>query len=354
MTYFLYLALGDKKYVKEACYAIASLISTNQNTDMPYRIAFMVTNLQAIHPQLAQNELIDIFHISDDIMRDWIGPLGYVYRVKIMAMKMLFACHPDSNIIFIDTDTVILKDLSPLMRHVDNGGFLMYSQCQDITKAIQMTEHVEKSQISKHTYLRIQTYKKVLCLDRIGSDDQFYLKPNPLSFYNSGVIGLNHQHCHLLDDVVKLNDLMVKEFHYGAEEEMAFSWIFQLHGPIAICDDAFVYHYVENKKSRLVIGYYFNMLYDGDAENLQKFLDENQIPSIDIFDLKIEDLPTFIHYILSKKNTAYKELELVSILDSTTYLNTDSAFYRKIMSPATWKNYMKKETLYLKNVRRRV
>ena len=149
MTYFLYLALGDKKYVKEACYAIASLISTNQNTDMPYRIAFMVTNPQAIHPQLAQNELIDIFHISDDIMRDWIGPLGYVYRVKIMAIKMLFACHPDSNIIFIDTDTVILKDLSPLMRHVDNGGFLMYSQCQDITKVIQMTEHVEKSQISK-------------------------------------------------------------------------------------------------------------------------------------------------------------------------------------------------------------
>lgn len=219
MTYFLYLALGDKKYVKEACYSIASLISTNQNTDMPYRIVFMVTNPEAIHPQLAQNKLIDIFHISDDIMRDWIGPLGYVYRVKIMAMKMLFAHHPDSNIIFIDTDTVILKDLSPLIRHVDNGGFLMYSKCQDIAKAIKMTEHVKKSQISKHTYLRIQTYKKVLCLDRIGSGDRSYLKPNPLSFYNSGVIGLNNQYRCLLDDVVKLNDLMVKEFHYGQKRK---------------------------------------------------------------------------------------------------------------------------------------
>ena len=188
-------------------------------------------------------------------------------------------------------------------------------------------------------------------LDRIGNDNYFYLKPSTLSFYNSGVIGINHQYRHLLEDVLKLNDLMVEEFHYGAEEEMAFSWIFQMHGSIAVCDDKYIYHYVENKKSRLVVGDYFNMLYDDDVQKLKKFLNENQIPGIDVFELKTEDLPTFIHYILSKKHAAYKELELESILDAITYLNTDSVFYRKIMSPATWKNYMKKERAYLKNLR---
>lgn len=354
MVYFLYCALGNKKYVKEACYSIASLISANKNIGIPFRVAFMVTAIDDVHPKIANNEYVDIINISETIKQSWIGSLGYVYRIKIRAIQMLFEQHPDANIIFIDTDTVVLKELSPLIKHIDDGGFLMYSRCQDIAKAIQMTENVAKSDISSHTYLRIQTYKKVLALGRIGDDHHSYPKPNPLFFYNSGVIGLNSRHQDLLEDILNLNDLMVKKFAYGAEEEMAFSWIFQLHGEIRICDDEYLYHYVENKKSRLVIGYLFDMLYDDDKEKLKLFLDENEVPCIGAYDLTTEDIPTFIHYILSKKITAYEELQLVSILDSTTYLNTESVFYRNIMSPATWKNYIKKEKLYLNNMRRHV
>lgn len=350
MKYIIY-SIFNQKYVNESIYSINSIIQT-EDIYMKQISIIIYTNLQHELDQKLHNQNIIIEKIDEQERLKYMGENQFFFRFKIKLFQLFFEKYGNHPVLFLDTDTVIMNDLCPLFEKLESGNFIMYSKCTSIIEAVMKADTLQRKTMSQDTRSRIEFYRSILKDNHIIVNKSHYLIDKTASFYNSAVIGIGGMYSHIIEEIIDLCDYLYSKYRYckTTGEEIAFSMVFQKYGEIFACNDTdIIYHYSEAKFCKYIVGNLLQCLQSDDHMMFKKILIDYDLECIEHYHLKLNELPVFMQYVLFCKNKAYEDLELNSLDEAYTYIDINTAYYKRNMNIKKYMKYMKIKRDYLKN-----
>ena len=237
MNYIVYQAYGKLDILNECIYSLYSLEKYIGDAEV-----VIYTDNESYISRLAPMGLkINYQALSPDRIASWQGDLKFVHRLKI---KMLAAFvegleREEVNILYMDTDTKITKDLKPVFERIANGDFCM---------------HVEEGNImaAKSPYAKLKkAMKKDVKLQDLISVNQ--------SMWNAGVLGFKSMAKTRLAEVLELSDKIYAQVKIHSAEQLAFSLKFGQEGQTLFACDNFIFHYWNFKEYRGLLNDFFSV-----------------------------------------------------------------------------------------------
>lgn len=237
-NYLIYLATGSSDYLNEALY---SLISFYRFHAMADQIHVLIYTDNADYFRMRLPPGITYRELDATIVDQWKGSLGYVYRLKTKVLQEVCALH-EGNFLFVDTDTVFLKDILPIFEAIERGQ-LFLDACEG-----RLIDN--KGGIAKKTrrFLRRQSIFSVPAdADPIYIDSRFVA-------WNSGTIGFSDRVCDIFPAVEQLIDELYAKSKgkVFVVEQLALSYYFQQKGAPQPTEN-FIHHYWDFKEFRPIL-----------------------------------------------------------------------------------------------------
>lgn len=224
-TTFLFLALGDKfTYHLQTIFSLLS-IAKFQRTNSQFLI---YTDQPEQYKWLADTAIIHT--IDQQVAQEWMGSSAYFYRIKIMAM-LDAAQKYDGHLIFLDADTFVMQDLTPLTEQLTLGFSFLHIQEKLISDPKGTNDHKRMwKAISGKT------------INDIKMDES-------IRMWNSGIIALNtNDKLVLLEQVRSFNDRLCEmQVASRVKEQFAFSVILEKQSQLKIANN-WILHYWGNKE----------------------------------------------------------------------------------------------------------
>lgn len=224
----LYLAHTSPKIVDETIFSILSALRFLSAQD---KATFKVT----IYTDLAerfraffgkQMQYIDIVPLTKELIATYQGEIKYFHRVKMKCIEH-FLINNDGKMIFIDSDTVFLKNPMPLFDRIDSANTLMHYNEGSVSFRNELIK------IRLHRFLKrnqVPLFSKL----------QFIDTHKPI--WNSGVLGLQKSYLPYVQEALKLSDHLFVKTGRHMVEQYAFALVLDEVSQIAATDKT-VYHY---------------------------------------------------------------------------------------------------------------
>ncbi len=222
----LYFALGEY-YVKQAVLSLVSLLLVYGRsrpgfniivlTDMPERFAWLKTRLP-----------LDARLLPRDQIPELSGPHGFLLRAKIAVMAEIHAeiC---SNLLFIDTDTILRGRLENIFRGMANGECFLHKREWPLQKGRKLHPELCPQDLD----FALESATKI----QITGETEMW---------NSGVVGIPTFRGDLLRDALDLCDQYYKIYPGWHVEQFSLSIILQATGRLRGCRRE-VFHYWHSK-----------------------------------------------------------------------------------------------------------
>jgi hypothetical protein len=160
------------------------------------------------------------------------GAIDFTHRVKIRLLQEFIRTR-SGNVIYVDSDTVFVKEPSSLVNNVSQGAFALHLKEEGDRDAPQTLQFLRK-------------------LDDLVARGELSLPrgpaPSSVAMWNAGVIGLNSKHASVLDEVLAMTDAIFPltpekpDAIRWLSEQYAFSYIFQARGCVVAATEC-IYHY---------------------------------------------------------------------------------------------------------------
>lgn len=249
----LYLAFGEE-YINECKYSILKLLEF-YNLRPPMIQVHVITD----KPQEFEN-LVPFFHhfairtLGPAELQHWRGEPPNNYRVKAFAIKDFLEMH-SGNIVFCDTDTILLRPLEPLFAEVANGAVYMHQYEGEI---------VAGSSFKK-------LYKRLTQNTSTATEIPAFAGAKKWHMWNSGIVALNHSRKALLTEVINLTDYIYSKAKNHTSEQLAISFCLSKADKIEEAAPYF-YHYWNLKEFRRLLQKFFVANTEESVPNLIKKL----------------------------------------------------------------------------------
>lgn len=212
---FLYIEYGGQnKYISELKYSLATLFDHHALT--PDEIWVYTEDISRY-----ANLPVTPKSIAAELEAYSLGGV-YAHRIKPCAVnKALAELPPDTNLVFVDTDTYFKSSLTRRLSTISQRHVLMNKFEKINPYENDVLEHLQLPSGKKYRY---DTQKSVM--------------------FNSGFLGLNRAHIPCMKDAIAIIDGMIQaKFKAHTIEQCAVSEAFRIHG-IAISEvDAELEHY---------------------------------------------------------------------------------------------------------------
>lgn len=283
-NYFIYLALGDEKYKKEAIYSVISLYRACKKE---YRIVIYTDDVEYLSKYLGKEgallDYIDFIEIGHDLFQKWTRDGKFMIGAKVSAIKH-FCDNYNGKLIFLDTDTVILDDITKYFEQLEDVYLLNFER-NNVEESL---KHV--NDFSTPAYLTT-----IKLLEGFMYGHNSVKVDNVWSPYNSGIIGMKTDPI-LLQSVADCTETIFKIAEYSTSEELAFSYLLQATGKVHELKNE-VIHYFVKKETRLIVGHCLGVLLDEDQKLLQEKLKEANIDSIEKYQVILSQSEMFLNYL---------------------------------------------------------
>jgi hypothetical protein len=278
MNYFLYLVIGVKSAILEELYG--SLWSLKEVTTKKDFEVVIYTDGDLALEQASFGFKITVNILSRNQLSEWLQDINYLLILKPRVIKH-FLDHHQGNVLFLDTDTFLMRDPAGLFDAISKGKLVMHLKENSITKRKAFRENVLPHVFSATNGSQF----------RIGSNT---------AMWNSGVIGISNRHAGLLDEALSFIRQLWKIGRWHTIEQFALSYFFQREGKI-LAADRHVMHYWFFRQTRYLLGHYFNI----NNEAGERFIRE--ISELGIFDehLSYEKLPQHALKIFVARSTVF-------------------------------------------------
>lgn len=251
--------------------------------------------------------------ITPNELCEWLGGTDYIYFVKIKALMHFFKKYQE-DVIYLDSDTCFLKDSRYLFNKIKNGESIMYSRCRSLRDGFFRYDLSYINGTSDKTKIALLFYKSMLETGAIGNSK--YPISSMFFPYNSGVIGMSSKNSHLLDNIMELTSFVNLNYFYMCGEEFAFSYFLQKAGNLFSCEtDMCIYHYVDNKFCRYVVGYILSILTDKEKEELDNTLIKYNLCKLDRYGLLMADIPYYDKFLYSFFMPSWDEKDVEFYVD---------------------------------------
>lgn len=337
MNAFVYCTVGDRRYKIESIYSIKTLRNTFGIEDCENKI-MVVTDDKSEYESIAHLPNLILVVIDSQTVKDWSLDYACYTRCKIKCLEYCFKQF-QCDLLFIDTDTLILENINYVFDNIQKGIFYMHTACTSVRKALNIIANKRFQDVNYLTLQRIHFYRYIqenhyLFRGKYAIQDDFVP-------YNSGVIGIAYKNRDLLSSVLEISDLILQHFQYQCAEEFAFSYIFQNAGCIYKLEDS-IFHYPEAKFSRYLAGELLNFFLYDDKQMAKDTFSAYGIDHIKELNLTLSDVPYFVRMLLAYSDKATEDLKLSSLEEVFTYLDKDSDYYKEHNSIKKFKGYYKK------------
>ncbi len=172
---------------------------------------------------------VQVIVLGKEQARAMIGPANYVYRIKPAVIKEYFATH-QQNLFFLDSDTLFMRDPTPLLQRIRPGHSLMNAaeyNFMDAGPVEPLHWYTLRQGLKKTDYL-VMGQRMVIPLDTM--------------MWNSGVIGLSPAESYLVDDMLSLTDQLYEASKTFNVEQFAISCVLQAATQVSSTED-YIDHY---------------------------------------------------------------------------------------------------------------
>ena len=210
-NYLIYLSFGNDDYHRETLFSIISFYKFNTVKDQINILIYSdkPSFFKEILPPTVQFHVIDTQQIND-----WKGSLNYIYRLKTKVLQAVCATYT-GNFLFVDTDTVFLKNSTSLFEQIELGELMLDANEGKLIDNAGGIARKTKRFLKKQNTFSIPSDEKTITLT-----DQFVV-------WNSGTIGFTNAVQKTLISVEDLMDLLYVKSKIYIVEQIALSYYFQ-------------------------------------------------------------------------------------------------------------------------------
>ena len=240
-NYLIYLSFGNDNYHRETFFSLLSFYKFHSEKDAITILIYTdkPSFFKEFLPQTVLYRIIDKQKIDD-----WKGPLNYLYRLKTKVLQEVCKTYT-GNFLFVDTDTVFLKNSTSLFKEIEAGELLLDA---NEGKLIDNTGGIARK--TKRFLKKEANFSLLSDSTTITLTDQFVV-------WNSGTIGFTNAIEKTLLSVEELMDLLYVKSKIFIVEQIALSYYFQkIKQPKETKN--FIHHYWDFKEFRVVLTDFFN------------------------------------------------------------------------------------------------
>lgn len=215
---FVYILYGDSlAHFQEAVFSIATL--RQHNTELPI---IVLADCPDRFPSLPN---IQVVPIDKQMAEEWMSDSTYHFRLKLQGIRYLLG-NCAEKLIYLDTDTLVRKDLGNWFDQINNENALMHK----------FEGRLGNSQFREH-------YQNVLGRSFTHTEFNKYDIDVHTPMYNSGLIGLCRQHLSSLDEALWLMEETDALIEWHTAEQLALGLALLAQGEVNTVGDRQVYHY---------------------------------------------------------------------------------------------------------------
>ena len=246
MNFLLYQAYGKPEIAFEALYSILSYLKVSEGLPADEQAQIVVyTDQQALFETYLNQVPKPIRYepMPAELITEWRGEINFVHRVKIKRLQDFFS-RELGNVLYVDTDTVFLSDVSPVFQKIGRGELYMHIQ--------------EGTLQSRQNRIFDKIYRFLQPLDfAFRVDGQRIEVPAKTEMWNAGVLGINDRHKNLLQRVLHFTDAVYPQLPMHIIEQLGFSLYFTQNRTVLPAYN-YIYHYWNFKEFRGVLGQFFD------------------------------------------------------------------------------------------------
>ena len=233
MTRHILLAYGREVDYRRATFAAISFWAWYTGEKSDVQTVIFTDNPAFFKAHL--NELpVDYQLITRPQLDEMIGPLGYIHRIKIVIIDVVFQKFPADNILFCDADTFFIADPQALLNSIQVGTSFMHKAEWALSKTTSRMATREPE--NPRRFLQETNFRTY----QIGTEEFQFDKKQVM--WNSGVLGLAPKVASLIPDVYALNDSIFGFSKWDLTEQVAFSLVLQAKSTL-LPSSQYVVHY---------------------------------------------------------------------------------------------------------------
>lgn len=285
MKNIVYCAIKKVELVNETIYSILSLLRFNEWCNREANIIIITDQVKSFGAVFSKYDNIIFETIQDEIVDEWKRDTDYPFVFKIKAIQYYFNKYKE-NLLFIDSDTVIIQDISTLFNYIDKNEVVLHAKGLSIDKYLQFN----KDKILNDNYFAPTLFYSTLRDNEglISINSKKYEIPISFTNYNSGVIGWNYCDAYLLDEVLSLSNFIYETYKAGAAEEFAFTYVAWKESKVINTAFKEIFHYNFDKSIRYILAYIFNYYHNDERDGLCKILEEWKMTEDDLNELNLK------------------------------------------------------------------
>ena len=210
----IYINYGNGLHAYETLFSILTLPRYQVEVMNKVRVCVITDE-----PRLFQDYGIETIEIPQTTFEEWKGPHKLGHRCKILAIQHVLERY-GGRCLYVDGDTYFIRSPKRALGRIGPGCSVMH----------RIEGYIGLSQYHR----RIGEFLKTMPGD---------LARGPSSLmWNSGVVGIHVSDLSLLDEVVRLTDILLDEFYSPVMEQAAFSLILAEKTRLRSARDT-IYHY---------------------------------------------------------------------------------------------------------------
>lgn len=246
MNSLLYLAYGLSDICSEALYSILSYGKVAPESAA--QILIYTDRPEQFRRILGEQANVQYPIITPAQWQAWHGSRVYLLKIAVLEHA---AAHYPGNLLFVDTDTIWVRDPDAIFQAISRGQRFM---------------HVCEGTLAHGNYLSRKIYRRLRGQQwQVGS--LTFTIDEHTQLYNSGVIGFPSPAVTALPEVRELAEALYTAYNKHLMEQLAFGMRFQADGSIAEAAP-YVVHYWNLKAVRPILAQLFEKYQECSAEEL--------------------------------------------------------------------------------------
>jgi hypothetical protein len=261
-NYLLYLSYKKQEIHHQTIISVLTFLKVSTDSFLETVKIVIYTDNESLFKSYLPVANIIFEPIDDSLIENWKGSINFFFRAKIKLIEDFFSKY-DGNMLYFDSDTYFLNDVSSFFSKIENNELFMheyegvFEQNKKDSKKESSSKRIEK--ILKSHIFKIQEIDVKIPIN------------TPL--WNAGVLGFSSKFTHVLQNVVELTDQLYQIKNAHIMEQFAFSYYLGSSGKLQPLNKE-IFHYWQFKEFNEVIANYLVHYKNKGIESLKKNLDE--------------------------------------------------------------------------------
>ena len=222
----VYQAYGREDIIRQSLFSILTFLRWGTKE----KVLVYTDQKEKVEKFFRAVKSVEVVGMTPEHLRQWRGEIDFVHRVKIEIL-LDASKRAKSSLLYLDGDTVFLKNPQEMMTLVGPGQSLM---------------HVMESKLNQAKDPLTKKMAKFCAREQFKLQRGIVAIPLATEMWNAGVIGLHESRLNLLEKILELTDVAYKIYQKHVIEQLAVSYFLQSSGKI-LPTNSWVLHYWQTK-----------------------------------------------------------------------------------------------------------